>query len=165
MCQIIDRRISVGDRVSIRHQRRIKAFDFEEDIRLNLHFCQQVLQCSDVPGVDPSGNQVDLLARFVFSGKVADKIPHSDIIATHHASHKAWCMNRYKMDFTSGVFLLQQPFIKLDDNSIDIIADDLCRAGSNDWYYFYMRVTHQEHIDCCFYSTQCPEYSSILMER
>jgi len=48
--------------------------------RLNLHFYQQVLERSNVSGVDPSCNQVDLFACFVFFGEVADKIPHSNNI-------------------------------------------------------------------------------------
>ena len=69
------------------------------------------------------------------------------------------------MHFAPFVFVFQKPIVKLSNDTFNIIANDLRRAGCNNWNDFDIGVTHQKDIHRRFNPSRCPKNSAIFMQR
>ncbi|MNI95654.1 hypothetical protein D3C73_1539590 [compost metagenome] len=84
-----------------------------------------MLQRSYISGVHPAGDQVELAVRLAFLGKMGHERFYRHIIPADLAADKARRMHGNQMNLAAGIFLLEQPVIQLQNDTIHIIANNL----------------------------------------
>ncbi len=163
--EILHGGFAVGHMVAAGHHRGIESLDLEQDVRLNVHLSQQVLQRGDIAWVDPTGDQVDLAVWFSLLGKMLDHFGDRQVVAADHAADEARGVNRNEVDVPTGELLLQQGLFQHVDAAVDVIADHLGGAGGNDRNHSDIRIPGEQHIDCFLHPVQRSEDRPVLVER
>jgi dihydrofolate reductase len=73
-------------------------------------------------------------------------------------------MDWNKVYFAVGVFLFQQAVVQFQYQTVYVVSDYFGRTGGDDWNYFNVRITHQQHIDALLNAVKSAENSRVFVQ-
>ena len=149
----------------VRQHGRVEIFGIHEERRVDAHLAQIALEQLQIARIDPAWEHVELaVGRRLGRGDGLDDGQHALRVAADLAALEARRMHRHDVDLAARKLRFQRP-VAVHDAALDVVADDLGRAGGDDGDHPQIGIAPGERHHALLDALVPAEHRRVLVQR